>query len=59
MQAGDLVDLKSLEEQEDNLGINFVDMYMYSMAAKYPVMESSFKNIKDVDKFTFLKKITP
>ena len=58
MEKGELLDVAALKDETQNEG-NFVDVYVQSIALKYPMMASRFKGMKTMDKLHLLRRIQP
>jgi hypothetical protein len=53
-----LLDVGALREESHNDG-NFVDLYVQSIAIKYPLLARKFTSMKTMDKLLLLKRIAP
>lgn len=62
LQSGDLIDVGTLRNEEgndDDNGINFVDLYVQGIALKYPMIATKFNSMKSLDKLTLMNRIRP
>ena len=59
IKRGDLIDVTSLNNNEQsNQGMNFVDIYMLNIAAKYPYLQTHMLSMKSREKLNLLGKLT-
>jgi len=59
MQYGQIIDVHSLNSQENGQGINLVEMYMRNLAVQYPQLQASLSAMKKRDKLNLFSKIVP
>jgi hypothetical protein len=59
MEKGDLLDVGALKDDNRQNEGNFVDVYVQSIALKYPMMANRFKKLKTMDKLHLLRRIAP